>query len=174
MKAVSARKMDKCLTSKCKLEPHDGRRHRYYTLHIDAIPVPFPSVARMGRHRGNLPLREIKSIAKALGLDLRELGLLEQCPIGPICMYMCLFVRLLLHAQSEVDRSGGGTAPFAENLCAWLTSILDDLDIVARKPMNWNKHEAKALRRRRATLQTTRFSHPRLVRLAARLCSALT
>jgi len=132
---------------KLKFEEREGSRHLHYVPKLGDHVVSLPTIIAVSNGGGDADFINLKGVALALGLSLRELETSEACRIRRECVLLLLAWRMLslcLLRQQQMRDSTLGEA----GVKAMAVSVNLLVSHVNRCGVSsWNKEEAKAILR---------------------------
>lgn len=127
---------------KLKFLEDGGGRHLDYRPLMDGQEIVLPTVLRVSHGRGEAAFNNIKGVAQALGLSVRELQTSQRCKLGRFCVLLKLAFHLVNWSRQRGDNPDAckGTAAMVESVKLLLEFA------VMEHAGSWNGEEKKALR----------------------------
>lgn len=122
-------------------EDPDGP-HLNYRIFMDGQEIVLPTVLRVSYARREAAFNNIKGVAQALGLSVRELEISEACGLGRFCVLLKMAFHLV-----NWSRRRGNNPDASKGTAAMIESVKLLLAFAAREHAGgWNGEETKALR----------------------------
>ena len=149
------------------LEDPDGPHFNYRPI-MGGQQIALPTVLRVSHGRGETDFNNIKGVAQALGLRVRELEISEACGLGRFCVLLKMAFHLV-----NWSRQRGDSADARRGAAAMIESVRILVAYTARNyTKGWNDEEEKVLGDMRPELEQWKKT-PELSEIAAIMLSQI-
>ncbi|MFD0894266.1 hypothetical protein KBB96_09645 [Luteolibacter ambystomatis] len=152
--AIKLKDLDRFLVSgKMGFDRREESRHTGYVVRMGNARLGLPTLLRVSHGGGDAALNNIKGVAQALGLNVKELQTAEKCHISRECILLMLSVHMLDFAVNrramlrDKDEGEAGIRAMVESV----KIILAQTPTLSKKA--WTGEELKAFGRVRHLLQ---------------------
>jgi len=151
---IKLKELDRFLTTgKMKFERSDEVRHVGYVVRLEGRRLGLPTLLRVSHGSGEADLGNLKGVAVALGLNVRELEVAESCRLRRECVLTALAVHLLQFAlqRHALIRDKQAGLEGVEAMVESVQSIIQVLESAGN--ITWNAAELKAFKRIRPNVE---------------------
>ncbi len=132
---MKAKDLQRGLEAKLKLRRKEEHRHIDYCVMTASGQIALPTMIRVSPADGDVPARNLRGIATALGLRDEELSRMVRCHISGRCASLAICNRLLHFVSERLAQQGVLFMPGLEAMLSSIDRLLDELpDAGTRAP----------------------------------------
>ena len=157
---------------KLHLEEQERKGHLHYIPRLEKNRISLPSIIAISQGDGDVTLRNLKGVARSLGLKLRELQHSEACHIGRGCVLLFLAWEMLGFCLRRQQQMGGSLAAEAgvKAMAISVGLLLEHVETC--HPASWSKDELRSLNRILPEVKATQ-ENPVLCDVVGKLLAAI-